>query len=89
MDRELRRSAIFRNWRTKFDRGELSAQTDPGFGGIDAQYDELGCWLDEHIKSLDPLPSLYTATFRALPGQEELPGRVFRELEVAWTPATA
>jgi hypothetical protein len=58
--------------------------THPGFGGIDAHYDELGRWLDEQIKLLDPIPSLHTATFRVLPGQDGLPAGMLRELEVTW-----
>jgi hypothetical protein len=63
-------------------------ETHPGHGGIDAGYDELGRWLDEQIKLLDPIPTLHTATFRALPGQEELPVGILRELEVVWAAAS-
>jgi hypothetical protein len=67
----------------------VSLETHPGHGGIDACYDELGRWLDEQIKWLNPIPLLHTATFRAFPGQEDLPAAILRELEVAWTPASA
>jgi hypothetical protein len=89
MDRELRYWAIYRTWEAKFHRGLVSLETHPGHGGIDACYDELGRWLDEQIKWLNPIPLLHTATFRAFPGQEDLPAAILRELEVAWTPASA
>jgi hypothetical protein len=89
MERELRHWAIFRTWKAKFHRGLVPLETHPGHGGVDAHYDELGRWLDEQIKLLDPIPSLHTATFRALPGQEKLPIGVLRELEVVWTQASA
>jgi hypothetical protein len=57
-------------------------------GGIVPEYDELGEWLNQQIKSLTPISSLYTATFRALPGQDELPVGILRALEVAWQPTS-
>jgi hypothetical protein len=89
MEGELCHWAIFRTWEAKFHRGLVPPETHPGHGGIDAHYDELSRWLNEQIKLLDPIPSLHTATFRALPGQEELPVGVLRELEVAWSQASA
>ena len=89
MERELRHWAIFRAWEAKFHRGLLPLASHPGHGGVNADYDELGRWLDEQIKSLDPISSLHTAIFRALPGQEELPIGILRELEVTWTSASA
>jgi len=89
MERELRHWVIFRTWEAKFHRGLAPLETHPGHGGIDAYYDELGRWLDEQINLLDPIPLLHTATFRALPGQEELPVGILRELEVAWILASA
>jgi len=85
---ELRHWAIYRAWESKFHRGYAPLSTHPGHGSIDADYDELGRWLDEQIKLLDPIPHVYTATFRALPGQDELPAGILRELEVAWTTAS-
>jgi hypothetical protein len=89
MQRELRWWAIYRMWEAKFHRGLEPLETHPGHGGIVPEYDELGEWLNEQIKALTPISSLYTATFRVLPGQEELPGGILRALEVAWEPASA
>ncbi len=89
MERELAHWAIFRAWESKFHRGLAPLETHPGHGGVNAEYDELSRWLDEQLKLFDPLTSLHTATFRALPGQDELPGGILRELEVAWTLAPA
>ena len=90
MERELRHWAIFRAWERKFHRGLVPLGTHPGRGGVDVHYDDLSRWLNEQIRLLVPIPSLLlTATFRALPGQEELPVGVLRELEVAWTQASA
>jgi hypothetical protein len=44
--------------------------THPGHGGIVPDYDELSEWLNEQIKAPTPIPSLYTATFRELSGQD-------------------
>lgn len=84
MERELRHSAIYRIWEAKFHRGPEPLETHPGHGGIVPEYDELSEWLNGQIKTLTPIPSLYTATFRALPGQDELPVGILRALEVAW-----
>jgi hypothetical protein len=88
-ERALRCSTLFQAWETKFHHGLVPLETHPGHGGIDAHYDELSRWLDEQIKRLDPIPTLHTATFRARPGQEQLPVGAFRALEVAWTLASA
>jgi hypothetical protein len=85
MERELRHWAIFRAWEAKFHRGRVPLEAHPGHGRVDAQYDELSRWLDEQVKLLDPIPSLHTATFRVLAGQEEPPVGILVELEVAWT----
>ena len=50
--------------------------------------DELSGWLNEQIKALTPILSLYTATFRKVPGQDELPLGILRALEVAWEPTS-
>ena len=89
MERELRWWAIYRRWEAKFHRGLEPHQTHPGHGGIVPEYDELGEWLDEQLKALTSISSLYTATFRALPGQDKLPPGILRALEVAWEPASA
>lgn len=85
----LRQWTIFRAWEARFHRGLVPLETHPGHGGVDAEYDDLSRRLDEQIKTLDPTSALQAAIFRAVPGQEELPAGVLRELEVAWSPATA
>lgn len=86
MERELRAWTIYRIWETKFHRGLEPLETHPAHGGIVPEFDELSEWLNEQIKALAPVPTLYTATFRALPGQDELPSGILRVLEVAWEP---
>jgi hypothetical protein len=86
MERELRHWAIYRTWEAKFRRGLEPLKTHPGHGGIVPEYDELSEWLNEQIKALTPIPSLYTATFRELPGRT--PIGILRALEVAWEPHT-
>jgi hypothetical protein len=88
MERELRHRAIYRIWEAKFHRGLEPLETHPGHGGIIPEYDELGEWLNQQIKALTPIPALYTATFGALPEQDELPVGILRALEVAWQPAS-
>ncbi|QAU48385.1 hypothetical protein [Bradyrhizobium guangzhouense] len=78
MEREFRWWAIYRSWEAKFHRGLEPLKTHPGHGGIVPEYDELGEWLDEQLKALMPISALYTATFRALPGQDKLPPGVLR-----------
>ncbi|WOH53051.1 hypothetical protein [Bradyrhizobium sp. sBnM-33] len=89
MERELRVWAIYRFWEARFHRGIEPLETHPGHGGIVPEYDELSGWLNEQIKVLTPRPSFYAATFRELPGQDELPGGILRALEVAWEPTSA
>ncbi len=88
MEREPRRPAVYRTWEAKFHRGLEPLETHPGHGGIVPEYDEPSEWLNEQIKALTPIPSLYTATFRELPGQDELPMGILRALEVAWEPTS-
>jgi hypothetical protein len=45
--------------------------------------------LDHQVMRLQPLPSLFGAKFRELPGQEGLPGARLREMEVIWSPSPA
>ena len=55
-------------------------ETHPGHGGIVPEYDELSEWLNEQIKALTPIPSLYAAVFRELPGYDELPVGILIEV---------
>jgi hypothetical protein len=89
MQRAMRNWAIYRAWERRFQSGEAELRTHPGHGGVDAEYDELKSWLDAAVASLQPLPMLYKAKFRALPGQDDLPGAMLRETEVAWSPSSA
>jgi hypothetical protein len=89
MERELRHWTIYRAWEARFHRGLEPLKTHPGHGGIVPEYDELTEWLNEQIKALTSLSSFYVGTFRPLPGQEELPAGVLREVEVAWQPTSA
>src|SRR5271154_1831851 len=73
MERELRRSAIYRAWEARYHRGIEPAETHPALGGIVPEYDELSEWLNEQIKMLTPLTSFYVGRFRALPAQDGLP----------------
>jgi hypothetical protein len=84
-----RQQTIFKAWRDRVQRKEVSPETHPAIRGFDPEYDDLARWLDEHVKSLEALPTLQIATFRVLPGQEKLPAGFLRELEVAWSPASA
>ena len=80
---EIERWHIWRAWERAFHSGRAALESHPGFGGMNARYDELGKLIDSRmvlLKSLDIRP---TATFRAPPGQE-LPGYMMRELEVEW-----
>ena len=87
MEREIRHWAIYRLWEAKFHRGLEALETHPGLGGIVPEYDELSQWLNEQINALTPIPLLYTATFRQLPGQHELPVGMLRAFEVVWQPS--
>jgi hypothetical protein len=89
MERELRQWTIYRAWEARFHRGLEPLKTHPSHGGVVPEYDELTEWLNEQIKALTPLSSLYFGTFRTLPGQEELPAGILREVEVAWQPTAA
>jgi hypothetical protein len=89
MQRTMRNWAIYRAWEQQFHSGEAELRTHPGHGGIDAEYDELKSWLDAEVVRLQPLPTLYKAEFRELPGQADLPGAMLRETEVAWSPSSA
>ena len=86
MERELQQWAIYRAWEAKYHLGLVPVETHPGHGRIDAEYDRLGGWLDAQLKSLQPLPIVYTATFRVIEAQEARPGGILRELEVCWSP---
>lgn len=89
MQRATRNWRIYRTWERKFHNGEADVKTHPGHGGVDAEYDELQAWLDSQVTRLRALPSLYSAEFRAIPGQEGLAAGVLRELEVVWSPSLA
>lgn len=86
MERELRHWAMYRAWERKFQSGIVTLETHPGHGGIDREYDELGRWLNDEIKSLVPIPALHKATFRTV-GGHELPDGSLLETEVAWVAA--
>lgn len=89
VQRAMRNWAIYRAWERKFHSGEAELKAHPGHGGIDAEYDELKAWLDAEVTRLQPLPILYKAMFRELPGQDDLPGAMLRETEVEWLPSFA
>ncbi|HUO93046.1 MAG TPA: hypothetical protein VMU22_08995 [Rhizomicrobium sp.] len=89
MRRAMRNWDIFRTWERKFHNGAADLSTHPGHGGIDTEYDELKSWLDDQVTRLRALPMLYWATFRELPDQDGLPNGMLREMEVAWSPASA
>jgi hypothetical protein len=84
MNRELRRWEIFKSWEEKFYNGEEPIGTHPGHGGIVPEFDELTIWLSTQMETLSPIEGIYTANFKALTGQGELPKGMFRKLEVAW-----
>ena len=85
MEYELRHWSIFREWEGKFHRGLAVLAEHPGHGRISHEYDELSEWIDQAIKTLTPMKDFFTAEFRVLPYQEEIPMGILRELEVAWT----
>jgi hypothetical protein len=89
MERELRQWAIYRAWAARFHRGLEPLETHPGHGGIVPEYDEMTEWLNKQIEALTPISSLYTATFRPRPGQDELPIGTLRALDVAWEATSA
>src|SRR5690349_2382719 len=70
MQRAMRNWTIYRAWERQFHSGEAELLTHPGHGGVDAEYDELKSWLDAKVADLQPLPTLYKAKFRELPGQD-------------------
>lgn len=84
MERVLRDWKRFRAWEAKFYQGLAPLDAQPG----DAEDNDVCHWLDAEIKRIAPLPSLFIATFRACPGQEDLAPGILRELEVAWTPVS-
>jgi len=85
VQRAIRYWEIYRACEREFHNGKADLKTHPGHGGIDAQYDELKRWLNEQVTHLKALPLPYTARFRELPGQDDLPRGMLRELEVAWS----
>lgn len=85
--RAMRQWSIYRAWERHFHSGKADLQTHPGHGGVNAEYDELESWLDAELARLQPLPTLYKASFRELPGQDDLPGAMLRETEVEWSPS--
>lgn len=89
MQRAMRNWDIYQAWERKFHNGEADLRTHPGHGGIDPEYDELKSWLDDQVTHLKALPSLYRAKFRELPGQDDLPPGMLREVDVVWSPAFA
>ena len=89
MERELRHWAIYRIWEARYHRGLEPIETHPGHGSIVPEYDELGAWLNEHIKALTPIPVLHVPIFRVLPGQSDLPPGILRVQEVAWEATSA
>jgi hypothetical protein len=86
---ELEQWSIYRAWEAKFHAGRESLETHPGNGGIDPRYDALNRDLDQRIAALEPLPTLFEATFRSLPDQESLASGILREMEVAWKAVAA
>jgi hypothetical protein len=89
MQRAMRSWDIYRAWESRFHNGKTDIKTHPGLGGIDIEFDELRSWLDEQVTRLEALPSLYRAQFRELRSQESLPGAMFPEMEVTWSPSSA
>ena len=85
MEREKRCWTIFRAWEAKFHDGFAPSETHPGYRGIVPEYDALNDWLDQCIKTLEPLTTCFSAMFRQRAGQDNLPGGILRELDVAWT----
>ena len=81
---EIERWQIWRAWERAFHSGQVAQESHPGHGGKNARYDELGKLIESRMASLTPLDIRPTADFRALPGQE-LPGHMWRELEVEWS----
>jgi hypothetical protein len=87
MVQALRNWKIYRTWESEFHRGNVPLETHPGHGGISTDYDESKQWLDQRVKQLHALPTRQSATFRAIPVQDELPA--VREIEVSWSPLSA
>ena len=75
---------IFRAWELKFRTGQAPKSTHPDYRGNNLQYDRLDDELKASIKKLTKLPGSFTATFRALPNQDDLPKNVMRNLEANW-----
>lgn len=88
IQRAMRNWSIYRAWERKYHNGKADLKSHPGHGRIDAEYDELKTWLDGQVAHLQALPSLYSAEFHTLPGQEDLAAGILRELEVVWSPSS-
>jgi hypothetical protein len=78
---------IYRRWEVRFHRGELPLETHPASPGQDQRYAELDARIKERVARA-PVAARAEAQFRPLPGQDDLPAGVLRELEVEWRDAT-
>lgn len=87
MARARRLGDIFAGWAERYLSGAAKAETHPASGGVDAEHDDLKRWMEDQVRSLEPLREAYKATFRIIAGQEDTPPGVMRGLEVAWTRA--
>lgn len=79
--------SIYRAWELRFHSGEVSLETHPGHGGVHEEYDSLDEAIKQRLAVLEPGHSRFTASFRVLDGQPELPDGCLREVEVEWTSA--
>lgn len=77
---------IYRSWEMEYHTGKVRLETHPGNKGVNPRYDELDDLIKEGISKLHKYRCLFTANFRSLPGQEQLPDGVLRDLEVEWKP---
>ena len=75
---------IFQHWELRFHSGIENLKNHPGRGGVNRRYDELEISLKREIPNLIKLDSLFIPEFRVVPGQEDLPTGVLREIEVEW-----
>jgi hypothetical protein len=55
---------IWRKWEIAFRRGAVDQKSHPGFGGIDARYDQLKSMLQSRYKQLNRLPQSFYANFQ-------------------------